>query len=169
VQRAVRRATIALTGTGRQVRLGPGAQVHISASPEQLDLVLGNLVDNAIIHGAGTVQIAASLSGSAVRVTVQDDGKGLDAAFVPHATERFRRADAARTTPGNGLGLALVHTVLAGVGGDLWLCSHSTHHRYPPAQHAQVNCGHGPSQPSGTVLTAVLPLTSAKTPRVASP
>ncbi len=99
---------------------------------------------------------------------VQDDGAGLDAVFVPHATERFRRADAARTTPGNGLGLAVVHTVLAGVGGDLWLCSGSTHYRYPPAQHAQVNCGHGPSQPSGTVLTAVLPSTSPKTPCVAS-
>ncbi len=162
VQRAARRATYALTGTGRQVHLGPGAQVQVDASPEQLDLVLGNVVDNAIIHGAGSVQIAASLSGSAVRVIVQDDGAGLDAAFVPHATERFRRADAARSTPGNGLGLAVVHTVLAGVGGDLWLCSHSTHHRYPPAQHAQVNCGHGPSQPSCTVLTAVLPLTSPK-------
>ena len=93
---------------------------------------------------------------------------GLDAAFVPHATERCRRAERSRTTPGNGLGLAVVHTILASVGGDLWLCSNSTHHRYPPAQHAQVNCGHGPSQPSGTVLTAVLPLTSAKTPCVAS-
>ena len=87
---------------------------------------------------------------------------------MPHATERFRRADAARTTPGNGLGLAVVHTVLVGVGADLWLCTGSTHHRYPPAQHARVNCGHGPSQPSGTVLTAVLPLATAKTPRVAS-
>jgi len=166
VQRAARWATHALTETGRQVHLGPGAQVQVDASPEQLDLVLGNLVDNAIIHGAGTVQIAASLSGSAVRVIVQDDGAGLDAAFVPHATERFRRAERSRTTPGNGLGLAVVHTVLAGVGGDLWLCSHSTHYRYPPAQHAQVSCGHGPSQPSGTVLTAVLRLTTAKTPRV---
>jgi len=54
--------------------------------------------------------------------------------------------------------LALVDTVLGGLGGDLWLCTGSTDHRYLPAHHAQVGCGHSPAGSSGTVLTAVLPL-----------
>ncbi len=69
---------------------------------------------------------------------------------------------------GTGLGLALVDTVLAGRGGDLWLCTGSTHHRYLPAHHAQVGCGHGAAGSSGTVLTAVLPLAPAGSACLAS-
>jgi signal transduction histidine kinase len=48
-----------------------------------------------------------------LRLTVADEGPGFPPAFLPHAFDRFSRAEASRTTPGTGLGLALVAAVAA--------------------------------------------------------
>ncbi|QIS08757.1 sensor histidine kinase [Nocardia arthritidis] len=88
----------------------PGARA--AADSEDLDRIMTNLVDNAIEHGGPPVDIRVDTGGTAVIVTVRDHGPGIDAEFLPHAFERFARADAARTRGGSGLGLAIV-TALA--------------------------------------------------------
>lgn len=54
-----------------------------------------------------------------VRLIVADTGCGISAADLPHIYTRFWRADASRSLPGNGLGLALVKAIVTSYGGRL--------------------------------------------------
>lgn len=54
-----------------------------------------------------------------VRLVVADTGCGIPAADLPHIYTRFWRADASRSLPGNGLGLALVKAIVTSYGGRL--------------------------------------------------
>lgn len=90
------------------------------------DLLLqavANLLDNALkfTPPGGMVRLSARLAGAAVEIAVADDGPGLGPADRARAGERFYRADAARTTPGSGLGLSLVRAVAALHGGEVAL------------------------------------------------
>ena len=77
----------------------------------RLGQALDNMVDNALRHGAGEVELTARLAGSRVELHVLDDGPGFPPEFLPRAWERFSRADAARTDGGAGLGLSIVRTI----------------------------------------------------------
>jgi two-component system OmpR family sensor kinase len=150
LERAVAR-TRSQAPTRDVVVAGHGAVV-VALSEGGLEQVLRNLTDNAVLHGTGTVTLASAGDGP-VLLTVSDEGSGPPEDFVPHAVERFRRADPARSTPGNGLGLALVHSLVTQAGGELRLCTRGSHHRYPPLAF-DIACAHGSV---GTHLTAVLP------------
>jgi len=76
--------------------------------------MLANLVANAVRHGREGGRVAISLQpapegGAALEVT--DDGPGIPQAEREKVFRRFHRLDAARSTPGSGLGLALVRAV----------------------------------------------------------
>ncbi|WP_271168532.1 sensor histidine kinase [Hansschlegelia plantiphila] len=92
---------------------------------QDLEEMVGNLVDNACKWAATTVLIAAS-SVAAVdagrarfRVLVDDDGPGLDDGQREEVLRRGRRLD--ETKPGSGLGLAIVSDLAAMYGGRLSL------------------------------------------------
>ena len=96
--------------------------------PARLEQILTNLITNAEAAGASTAHLVARAVEPASRVlddlvhevvlSVQDDGPGFPPDFLPTAFERFSRADVARTrTTGAGLGLALVHALVAEAGG----------------------------------------------------
>lgn len=82
-----------------------------------------NLLDNALkfTPDGGTVRLRARLEEDAVEVAIADDGPGMPEPDRERAGERFFRADAARSTPGSGLGLSLVRAVAALHGGTLRL------------------------------------------------
>jgi signal transduction histidine kinase len=84
----------------------------------RLEQALGNLVDNALRHGAGPVTLRATASGGWVRLEVRDAGGGFPPEFLPVAFERFARADRARTVAGAGLGLAIVRAIALAHGGE---------------------------------------------------
>jgi two-component system OmpR family sensor kinase len=159
--RAAVRARLLLEGTGRTVEVRTDHPPATAALPElNVDQILGNLTDNAVVHGTGQIRIHVESRVDGLTVLcVSDDGSGPPPDFIAHAVERFRRADPARTTPGNGLGLALVHSHVARAGGELRMCLPDRHHRYPPWLHDNVACEH-PLE--GTHLTVVLPAGQAR-------
>jgi two-component system, OmpR family, sensor kinase len=83
----------------------------------RLEQALGNLVDNARRHGAGTVRLGAELKTDRIELRVSDEGPGFPPGFLPHAFERFTRADEARERGGAGLGLAIVDAIARAHGG----------------------------------------------------
>ena len=90
---------------------------------EMLRQAVGNLIDNAVKFSppGGEVRLSAAALAADVEITVADQGPGIPTADRSRATERFFRGEAARSTPGSGLGLALVLAVAQLHGGTLRL------------------------------------------------
>lgn len=82
-----------------------------------------NLIDNALRHAAagGEITLRLTAQGSDVRIQVEDRGAGIAVEDREQALRRFGRLDNARTTPGAGLGLALIEAVARLHGGRLEL------------------------------------------------
>jgi len=97
-----------------------GADEGASCSP-RLARVLQNLVQNAVRHtpGAGSVRVEAHQRPDGLEVTVTDTGEGIAARPVDRVFEPFWRGDAARTSPGSGLGLALAKRIVEAMGGGI--------------------------------------------------
>ncbi|MEU0831105.1 ATP-binding protein [Streptomyces sp. NPDC005969] len=89
----------------------------VRVDPRWLEPAIGTLLDNALRHGAGTIRLRAETHGGRLRLTVTDEGPGFPPDFLPRAFDRFSRAETSRTTPGTGLGLALVAAVAASHDG----------------------------------------------------
>jgi signal transduction histidine kinase len=86
---------------------------------EDLDEMLGNLLDNACKWARSQVAIAASATDARVEITVDDDGSGLTETMRGAVLQRGVRAD--EGTPGSGLGLAIVRDLAEVYGGSISL------------------------------------------------
>lgn len=87
----------------------------------RLSRVVQNLVQNAIRHTpeAGRVRIAAERAEDTLRLVVEDNGEGIPEDQLDNVFEPFWRGDAARSTDGSGLGLALAKRIVEGLGGTI--------------------------------------------------
>ena len=74
------------------------------------------LIDNALVHGAGAVVLGLNREGSAVLLTISDDGAGVSQDQREAVFERFHKADGA--SAGAGLGLAIVRQIARNHGGE---------------------------------------------------
>lgn len=97
--------------------LDSGGELVVAVDPLRLEQALTSMVDNAFRHGGGEVRLWAVASGEMVELHVGDRGAGFPSEFLPHAFERFSRADAARRRGGSGLGLAIVEAIALAHGG----------------------------------------------------
>ena len=90
---------------------------------ELLSQAIANLIDNAIRHGAagGEVNVALSGTEAGVVIAVADRGPGIPPEDRAQALKRFGRLDSARSTPGAGLGMALIEAVARLHGGEFEL------------------------------------------------
>lgn len=90
---------------------------------EMIQQAVANLLDNALKFSpsGGMIRLAALTSANRLDVTVADAGPGIPSAERDQAVERFFRGERARSTPGSGLGLALVQAVALLHGGSLAL------------------------------------------------
>lgn len=99
----------------RSVRVHGERGLVVQAKPVDLSQVLSTLLENALAHGRGTVDVHARRSGPSVVVEVSDQGEGVPASIAPHIFER------SVTTTGTGLGLALARDLAESNGGRLEL------------------------------------------------
>lgn len=86
---------------------------------QDLEEMLGNLMDNACKWAGGRVDVGVSAKQGVLAVTIDDDGPGLPAERRAEAMGRGRRLDEA--APGSGLGLAIVADIARLYGGELRL------------------------------------------------
>ena len=101
----------------RSMAITSDGDVSLAADRLRLEQALTNMVENALRHGAGEIELAADRHGDRVRLHVRDHGAGFPEDFRARAFERFRRGDAARGRGGAGLGLAIVDAIATAHGG----------------------------------------------------
>ncbi|GAB2967188.1 sensor histidine kinase [Amycolatopsis acidiphila] len=103
-----------------EVRAALPAGVVAEVDPRRFDLIVANLVGNALRHGAPPVEIMLADAGDSVVLEVADHGPGLPDEVLPHVFDRFYKADAARTrSEGSGLGLSIALHNARLHGGDI--------------------------------------------------
>ena len=98
-----------------RVEIAPDLMFH--GDEGDLLEILGNLADNAFKWCAGRVEVHAGLEGGKLELRVEDDGPGILPETVERLLRRGERADP--STPGHGLGLAIVDNVVRAYGGTL--------------------------------------------------
>ena len=102
---------------GVELEVDAPAGLEVVGDRARLEQALGNLVDNALRHGAGPVRLEAERANGSVALRVSDAGAGFADDMLPRAFERFSRADGARSGSGAGLGLAIVAAIAQAHGG----------------------------------------------------
>lgn len=93
------------------------AAVHVER--QDLDELLGNLIENAAKYGGGSVFITVVRDGDFIEFQVEDDGAGIPEAERSRLFDRGARLDTGK--PGTGLGLAIVRDVAEIYGGSISL------------------------------------------------
>lgn len=93
----------------------------VRAQREDLEEMLGNLVDNACKWARSRVEIQSARDDGRIVIAVDDDGPGLDPSLRETVLQRGVRADEA--SPGSGLGLAIVRDLAELYGGSITLGS----------------------------------------------
>lgn len=99
------------------------APTWAAGDADELERVVGNLVENALRHAAGKVVLSGRPEHSRVVIRVDDDGPGIGVVDRDRVLERFTRLDEARDRDagGSGLGLAIVTELVRRRGGDVQL------------------------------------------------
>jgi signal transduction histidine kinase len=103
------------------VRLDMAGDKAIVARVERQDLdeMLGNLIENAAKYGGGSVFVTVGDAGDFVEIMIEDDGKGIPESERERLFDRGARLDTGK--PGTGLGLAIVRDVVEIYGGTVAL------------------------------------------------
>lgn len=142
---AVRPAAAAKRLTLRSMLDPAGGPVW--ADQGRLQQIVSNLLSNAVKFTpmGGNITVNLVRDGSSVRITVQDDGVGVTAAFFPFLFDRFRQSDSkpSRSHGGLGLGLAIVKNLVELHGGTV--------------------SAESPGQDGGSVFSVRLPINAMRT------
>jgi len=113
------------------VRADVPSGVTARLDPRRFDVIVANLVGNALRHGAPPVTVTASIQpdgqdAGRLAVKVRDHGHGLPPTAIPHIFDRFYKADTARArSAGSGLGLAIAAENARLHGGHIDAGNHS--------------------------------------------
>lgn len=101
------------------------AETEIIADPEQMKKVINNIISNSVKYmdkPRGEIDIRILDEGDAIRVEIEDNGKGIAQKDLGRIFERFYRTDASRNSAqgGSGIGLSIVKKIIEDHGGYIW-------------------------------------------------
>jgi signal transduction histidine kinase len=101
--------------------VAPAGPVVAQVEPDMISRAIGNLLDNALKFGT-RARLSLEATGTAIVLTVADNGPGVAEADRVRVFEPFARGDAARSEPtGFGMGLAIARQIVERHGGTLAL------------------------------------------------
>jgi len=101
------------------IDLDGGKDIAVRVERQDLDEMLGNLMENAAKYGGGRVFVTVGAADGLAEILVEDDGKGIPESERTAIFERGARLDTGK--PGTGLGLAIVRDVAEIYGGSIAL------------------------------------------------
>lgn len=115
-----------VSSTGREITCAPTANMEpvvVRADRARLEQILWNLLSNAVkfTPAGGHIGVKVSVEGSFGKLSVHDDGQGIEPAFLPRIFEMFGQAPNRALTGkgGLGIGLALVRQLAERQGGRI--------------------------------------------------
>ncbi|OGQ99480.1 MAG: hypothetical protein A2521_00840 [Deltaproteobacteria bacterium RIFOXYD12_FULL_57_12] len=110
---------------GITVAAAAPADLQAVADASRLRQVIANLLDNALKYTptGGRIAIAATRTGTEMRLVIEDTGGGIAPQDLPHIFDRLYRGDASRSHRGLGLGLSLVRAVVQAHHGRIEVAS----------------------------------------------
>ena len=103
---------------------GTGSSILCMVDPEQIKIVLKNVLENAIKYSrkeSQAIRISVDKTDSWLVIEIEDTGIGIDPDVLTYIWEPFYRADKSRSrdTGGYGLGLSLCKTIIEAHGGNI--------------------------------------------------
>ncbi|MGW7315017.1 ATP-binding protein [Streptomyces sp. NPDC054865] len=105
------------------VELDAGRGIVARLDPRRLDVILANLIGNALKHGGSPVRVSVAVETADTDwlvVTIRDNGPGIPEEVLPHVFDRFYKASASRPkSDGSGLGLSIAMENAHIHGGDI--------------------------------------------------
>jgi two-component system OmpR family sensor kinase len=144
---------------GVTLSAAPGPPAVVVGDPDRLAQVVANLVENALKHAAGRVEVTVAVDPVSAWLSVADDGPGIAAEDRPHVFERLyvSRHAPTRREAGSGLGLAIVHELVTAMGGTVQALGNEPRGTRMVAGFPLARSGPGPGegqgQPSGSAAT----------------
>jgi signal transduction histidine kinase len=108
---------------GAHVAADLAAVPSVALQPDALRHIVLNLLDNAVKYGprGQTVRITLTSEGAAVRIAIDDEGPGVPSADRERIWRPYQRGSTVGGIAGSGVGLSVVHDVVAQHGGRAWV------------------------------------------------
>ena len=98
----------------------PENEYSARIDPNAYARILNNLLQNAVSHSGGSeVTLRITEDERQTRITLADNGKGINPSDLPHIFERMYRADQSRSAKGNGLGLSITRELVKAHHGTI--------------------------------------------------
>jgi PAS domain S-box-containing protein len=110
-------AELAAIHTDRVISVASQARAQVVGDELRTSQVLGNLLGNALKFSSGNVSTSMGMSGSFGRVTVTDQGPGMETSAMTHMFDKFTRGTDSQ--PGTGLGLYISRLLVEAQGGHI--------------------------------------------------
>ncbi len=102
---------------GKRLEVASGSDLQVWMDPQDLEEILGNLLDNALKWSRSTILLTAAAETGGVLISIEDDGPGIPEADRMRVLESGARLDL--SMPGTGLGLAIAADLVRAYGGQL--------------------------------------------------
>jgi signal transduction histidine kinase len=114
---------VGLLDPDRQINQDIPPKLEIIGDRDAFKQVMVILLDNAIKHSDGKIDVQAQLDDTGVEILVRDYGDGIAPDVLQHVFDRFYRGEDRAIVPGFGLGLPIARALVEGMGGEITIKS----------------------------------------------